>query len=199
MDHANTDITEFLNRAARGDTDAVEQAWTAVYEELRRMARRELRHDRARDTLNTTGLVHEAYFKFAAQGAMSWDNRRHFYATACRAMRQILVDRARYRNAQKRGAGQDNVTLDSEIDGVAQPSEDLLALDEALTALAGFNPRLCQVVECHFFGGLTFKETGEVLGTSERTAERDWHRARAYLHRLMHPDQAEPNGPAVND
>ena len=112
---------------------------------------------------------------------------------------QILVDRARYRNAQKRGAGLDNVTLNSEIDGVAQPGEDLLALDDALTALVDRNPRLCQVVECHFFGGLTFKETGEVLGTSERTAERDWHRARAYLRRLMHQDSTDQPGPALND
>jgi RNA polymerase sigma factor (TIGR02999 family) len=185
-------ITEFLNRAAAGDAAAAERVWSAVYDELRRIARRELRDDAAGRTLDTTGLVHEAYFKFADREDMNWDSRRQFYATACRAMRQILVDRARYRNAQKRTAAKQNVTLEDAVAAAKEKSEDLVALDEALTRLSRFNPRLGQVVECHFFGGLSFKETGDVLGTSERTAERDWQRAKAYLRRLMLDE--EPGG-----
>lgn len=186
-------ITAFLNQAAGGDPDAADRVWSAVYDELRRIAARELRREFDGGTLSTTGLVHEAYFKFADQDGMSWENRRHFYATACRAMRQILIDRARYRKAQKRGAGKDAVTLNSAVDAAESRGADLEALDEALTRLTEFQPRLGQVVECHFFGGLTFRETGEVLGTSERTAERDWHRARAYLRRLLDEEgEGEP-------
>ena len=187
-----THITEFLNRAAQGDRDAGEQAWNLVYGELRRIAHRELRDDAAARTLDTTGLVHEAYFKFADKGELGWDNRRHFYATACRAMRQILVDRARYRNAQKRAAGRDAVTLDSRVAAGGPRSSDLVDLDGALGRLSKHHPRLAQVVECHFFGGLTFKETGEVLETSERTAERDWRRARVYLRRMLEDGESEP-------
>ena len=186
MSDPQPEITEFLQQAAQGDAAAADRLWTAIYDQLRNIAHRELRRDPAGQTLNTTGLVHEAYLKFAPDAGMEWDNRRHFYATACRAMRQILVDRARYRNAQKRAGAQHNVTFDSGAVVAKQPPQDLLDLDEALTRLATVNPRLCEVVECHFFGGLSFKETGEVLGTSERTAERDWSRAKAYLHRFLH-------------
>ncbi len=186
MNDSQSDITQFLQEAAQGDTDAAERLWTAIYDQLRSIAHRELRRDPAGQSLNTTGLVHEAYFKFAPDAGMEWDNRRHFFATACRAMRQILVDRARYRNAQKRAGARDNVTFESAAVVAKQPSQDLVDLDEALTRLSTVNPRLCQVVECHFFGGLSFTETGEILGTSERTAERDWSRAKAYLHRFLH-------------
>lgn len=183
-----TEITRALHQAAAGDPAAAERVWSAVYEELRRIAHRELRDEAAR-TLETTGLVHEAYLKFDAGQGIDFESRRHFYATACRAMRQVLVDRARYRHAKKRGAAQHPVTLDDALVAGRVRDEELLDLDEALSRLSTFNERLARVVDCHFFGGLTFRETGDVLGTSERTAERDWRRAKAYLRRLMEPPE----------
>ncbi len=183
-----TDITRLLGRAAEGDDQAGEQAWAAVYEEVRRMAHRELRR-RGGATLSTTGLVHEAYLKLADPSPGDIRNRSHFYALACRAMRQVLVDRARHRNAEKRGGGRAPVTLNAElVPSGASPDAALVELDEALQRLARVNPRLVQVVECRFFGGLSFPETAEALGISLRTAEREWTRARAHLYRMLQPE-----------
>ena len=182
------EITRLLNQAADGDPDAGEQAWAAVYEEVHRIAHRELVR-RGGATLSTTGLIHEAYVKLAAPAPGDVQNRSHFYALACRAMRQILVDRARHRNAEKRGGGQAPVTLNVEVVASGEtPDAALVELDEALSLLAKVNPRLVQVVECRFFGGLSFPETAEALGISLRTAEREWSRARAHLYRMLQPD-----------
>lgn len=181
------DITRLLRRAAEGDREASEKAWVAVYDEVRRIAHRELVR-RGGATLSTTGLVHEAYVKLAAPAPGSVQNRSHFYALACRAMRQVLVDRARHRNADKRGGGSAPVTLNAEgVPAVGNADAALIELDEALSRLAAMNPRLVQVVECRFFGGLSFPETAEALGISLRTAEREWSRARAHLYRMLQP------------
>lgn len=186
------EITRLLNESAGGDRGAGERLWTLVYDEVRRIAHYELAR-RGGATLSTTGLVHEAYFKLTGGPSVDFQNRGHFYAVACRAMRQVLIDRARTRNAEKRGGGQAAVTLDHETVGAGgDRAEELLELDEALTQLASVNPRLEQVVECRFFGGLSFRETAEALGISLRTAEREWARARAYLYRML---QTAPEAP----
>jgi RNA polymerase sigma factor (TIGR02999 family) len=181
-----SEITRLLSDAATGDRAAGERLWALVYEEIRRIAHRELAR-RGGASLSTTGLVHEAYFKLAGGPPVDWQDRGHFYALACRAMRQVLVDRARHRYALKRGGGRPDVSLDRATVADDRDSDGLLELDEALTRLSALNPRLGQVVECRFFGGLSFRETAEALGISLRTAERDWGRAKAYLYRMLHP------------
>lgn len=182
------DITTLLHRAAGGDVSAADGLWTRVYDELKRIAHRELQHEHGNQTLSTTALVHETYFKFVDGPDVPVRDRRHFYALACRAMRRILVDRARYRNAEKRGAGRHNVSLHSGLAAAQARPDDLLALNDALDQLAAYSEQLSRVVECHFFGGLSLRETAEVLDTPLRTVEREWSRARAYLRRLLYPD-----------
>jgi RNA polymerase sigma-70 factor, ECF subfamily len=166
--------------APRSDAD-VDCHFQVAYEELLRVAHAHLVREHAGHTLNTTGLVHEAYVKLASSGGPGWRDRGHFLAIASRAMRQILVDHARGRGRQKRGGGVSPVTLGTDAGGGRAETVDLLALDEALQRLAGHDPRLGQVVECRYFGGLTAEETAEALGVSLRTVERDWTRARAHL------------------
>lgn len=189
-------ITRLLDRAAEGDATAAERLWALVYDELRRIAHREMAREGGGAqgrTLSTTGLVHEAYFKLADVPGIALRDRNHFYGVACRAMRQVLVDRARARNAQKRAGGHVHVTLDRVMPAAPDRSAELIELDEALTRLSGFNEQLGRIVECHFFGGLPLPETAKVLGISLRTAERGWARARAYLHRMLQPGQvSEP-------
>ena len=185
---AQPDVTEVLHAAAAGDDAAAERLWPLVYAELHRIAARELGGERAGHTLSPTGLVHEAYFKLVDPSQVAWRGRAHFYAVSCRAMRQILVDHARRRNAQKREARRRQVPLDEALAVAATDAEDLLAVDAALDRLTAFNARLGRVVECRFFGGLSVEETAAVLETSTRTVERDWRRAKAYLYRLLHDD-----------
>lgn len=183
-------ITRILDRAAGGDAGAAEQLWALVYDELRRIAHRELARESGGPqglTLSTTGLVHEAYFKLADVPGIALRDRNHFYGVACRAMRQVLVDRARARNAQKRAGGHVHVTLDRAMPATPDRFAELIELDEALTRLSEFNEQLGRIVECHFFGGLPLTETAKVLGVSLRTAERGWARAKAYLHRMLQP------------
>ncbi len=153
-----------------------------VYDALRQIARRHLRQHAPGVTLGTTAVVHEAYLKLA-QGRGQWSERAHFFALASTAMRQLLVDHARRRNADKRGAGAVHVTL---VESVAMAPEspplDVLELDSALGALQAIDPNLVRVVECRFFAGLSVVETAEALDRSQRSIERDWARARAYLY-----------------
>lgn len=194
-----SEITDLLNDAARGDRAAGERLWATVYSELKRIAHRELARDAA-DTLSTTGLVHEAYFKLGGTATLAVNSRRHFYGLACRAMRQVLVDHARRRRAEKRGG--DAVTIPLDEAEPATPTSpdrvaDLVELDAALTRLAGINERLVRVVECRFFGGLSFPEVAEALDIPLRTAERDWQRARTYLYRMLGPvDGSDTGSPA---
>lgn len=195
-------VTQLLDRAAAGDSAAADRLWAVVYDELRRIAHREMAREGVAQgrTLSTTGLVHEAYFKLADVPGIALRDRNHFYGVACRAMRQVLVDRARARKAQKRAGDQVRVTLDNAMPAVRDRSTELLELDEALTRLSAFSERLARIVEIHFFGGLPLPETADVLGISLRTAERDWARAKAYLYRMLRPGpdagaDATPGGP----
>lgn len=191
MTEERTDVTRLLHEASRGDADAGERLWATVYEELRRISHRELGREAHGHTLSTTGLVHEAYFKLVDLDGIVWKDREHFYALACRAMRQVLVDRARGRRALKRGAGERAVTLHDAMATSPEREVDLLELDEALTRLASHNERLGRVVEYHFFGGLSLKETAEALGSPLRTVERDWSRAKAFLRVMLDGGRGE--------
>ncbi len=179
------DVTQALLDAYDGDKDAEDRLWALVYPLMRQIAHRELVGERRGQTLNTTALVHDAYLKLADQTRCTWRNRAQFFALACRAMRRILIDHARYRNAQRRQGQQHQVTLEDSALMAERRSEALVALDEALEQLAEVDARLVQVVECRFFVGLTGEETAEVLGVSTRTVERDWKRAQAHLYQAL--------------
>ena len=175
------DITRLLRAHHDGDREAFDQLVPLVYQRLRRIARGQLARGRRGQTLDTTSLVHEAYFQMVEETGVEWQNRSHFYAICARAMRRILVDYARKRNAKKRGSGQPHLTLEPERIGVERQAEQVLAVDVALEGLASFNERLARLVECRYFAGLTEEETAGALGISLRTAQRDWARARAWL------------------
>ncbi|HZI19406.1 MAG TPA: sigma-70 family RNA polymerase sigma factor [Pyrinomonadaceae bacterium] len=179
------EITDLLVAWGDGDRAALERLVPLVHAELRRLARGYMRGERHGHTLQTTALVNEAYLKLVEQGRVRWQNRAHFLAIAARQMRHVLVDYARRRKYQKRGGGALQVTL-GEAEGMADSrSPDLVALDEALAALAEVDPRRARVVELKFFGGLTTEEAAEALGVSDTTIERDWTVARAWLHKTM--------------
>ncbi len=186
------DLTELLNRAQAGDTAARERAFAQIYADLKRIAAAELRrHPGA--TLNTTALVHEAYAKLAAHFAGDLASRAHFFGLAARAMRQVLVDQARRRIADKRGGAERHAGLDQAETLADARAGELLAIDEALERLAGHDPRAARIVEWHFFGGFDFVEIARELGLSERTVRNDWALARALLAReLGHADGVEP-------
>ena len=156
-----------------------------VYEELRSMAARYLRSENPGHTLQPTALVHEAYLKLVDQKRVRWKNRAHFYGVASQAMRRILLDHARSRDAAKRGGGRTRVAV-SDTPGGAEPREvDLIALDQALSRLSVLDVDQARIVELRYFGGLTVEETAEVVGVSMATIERDWRSARAWLHREL--------------
>ena len=175
-------VTELLLELRGGRDGVVDQLYPLVYEELRRIAQRALRRERTGHTLGTTGLVHEAYLRLADQTRLEYRDRAHFYGIAARAMRHILVDYARRHRAAKRGGDQRAVALDEAVLNIEDRAEALLGLDEALKDLEALDPRLGQVVQCRFFGGLTEEETGEVLGVTARTVRRDWLKAKGWLH-----------------
>ncbi|HEX6833253.1 MAG TPA: ECF-type sigma factor [Rudaea sp.] len=179
---ARADLTELLNRAQKGDSAARDAAFDELYAELKRIAAAELRRN-AGATLNTTALVHEAYAKLAANHSGALASRAHFFSLAARAMRQILVDQARARLAEKRGGGQAHTDLDSAHDASDRRAEEMLVLDDALGRLAERDARAAKVVEWHFFGGFTFAEIAAELDLSERTVRSDWALARAVLAR----------------
>lgn len=181
MEGGAGEITQALAAWRRGDEEAFGALVTLAYDELRRIARRQLRRARPAETLNTTGLVHEAYLKLARQGVLAWENRAHFYAICAHAMRQILVDFARRRCAAKRGDGQPRASFDEQDVAVLDQAETIIAVDRALEKLAAVNARLGRVVECRFFAGLTEEETAAALGISARTVRRDWLLARSWL------------------
>jgi RNA polymerase sigma factor (TIGR02999 family) len=178
-------VTELLIELRQGHPDVMDRLFPLVYEELRRVAHRAARGERTGHTLGTTGLVHEAYLRLVDQTRIEYRDRAHFFGIAARAMRQILVDYARRHRAGKRGGSQRAISLDDAVLGVEDRAEALLGLDEALTELESVDPRLGQVVQCRFFGGLTEEETGEALGVTARTVRRDWLKAKGWLyHRL---------------
>jgi RNA polymerase sigma-70 factor, ECF subfamily len=168
----------------------VERMLPLVYEELRRMARRQLRHEGVGHTLNTTALVHEAYLRLAAPSHLDIGGRAQFLSIAAMAMRRVLIDYARQRTAQKRGGVQMRVELDDVEVAAEGRAEQLVALDQALTALATSNPRFARVVDCRFFGGMSQEETALALQLTPRTVRRDWTKARMWLAMAMDSEQA---------
>jgi RNA polymerase sigma factor (TIGR02999 family) len=184
-----TPATPPAGTPAPGSSD-VELMMPLVYEELRRIARRQLRHEGVGHTLNTTALVHEAYLRLAAPSHLDVSGRAEFLSIAAMAMRRVLIDYARQRTAQKRGGVQMRVELDDIEVAADDRAEQLVALDEALTALAASNPRLARVVDCRFFGGMSQEETAIALQLTPRTVRRDWTKARMWLAVAM---DAEPS------
>jgi RNA polymerase sigma factor (TIGR02999 family) len=176
------DVTELLVAWGKGNREALDRLMPLVYEALHRLAHQQLRRERRGRTLGTTGLVHEAYLRLVDQSRVRLENRTHFLSLAARMMRRVLVDAARKRRAAKRGSGEGQVPLSEAPEPGFASDEHLLALDEALTRLEAFDAHLSQVVEMRYFGGFTFDETAEVLGTSTTSAWRDWNTARAWLH-----------------
>jgi len=176
------DLTELLNRAQHGDSDARDAAFADIYADLKRIAAAELRRNPGA-TLNTTALVHEAYAKLAANHAGALASRAHFFSLAARAMRQILIDQARSRLAEKRGGREVHTDLDGADAAADRRAEELLLINDALEKLAARDERAAKVVEWHFFGGFTFAEIATELALSERTVRSDWALARAALGR----------------
>jgi RNA polymerase sigma-70 factor (ECF subfamily) len=177
------DVTQILQEIRDGDGDAPARLMPLVYDELRRLADHYLRQERPDHTLQPTALVHEAYLKLVDQTSVDWQNRAHFFGVSAQVMRQILVDHARRHRASKRGGLQQKLTLDEAID-YSQPLDvDLVALDDALTALAQLDARQSKIVELRFFGGLTIEETAVALGISPATVKVDWGMAKAWLRR----------------
>jgi len=175
-----TDVTELVRAAGRGDVDALRTLFAAVYDELKRLAHRQLAVS-PNPTINTTGLVHETYLKLVQPDRLRLNDRGHFFATAARAMRQIVVDHARRRLADKRGAAVQPVTLDEQIGADALDPSQLVHLDDALWRLQQLEPRLAELVELRFFAGLSVEQVAELRDVAPRTVIRDWRRARAYL------------------
>lgn len=175
-------VSKLLHDWRNGDDAALERLIPLVYTELRRMAHRQMRGER-RDSLQATALVGELYLKLAGARRVNWQDRAHFFAMSARIMRRVLVDAARRRNFQKRGGGMIAVTFDDELFAASGRDPDLVALDDALTALAALNPRKASVVDLRYFCGLTVKETADLLGVSEDTVARDWNFARSWLQR----------------
>ena len=175
------EITALLRRHHAGDRQAYDELLSLVYDHLRRIARGQLARGWRSTTLTPTALVHEVYVQLANETGVEWQHRSHFFAISARAMRRVLVDHARERNAQKRAGGRPHLALHEIQIGVDTQAELIVAVDEALTSLERFNARLARVVECRYFAGLTEDETASALGTSLRTVQRDWMRARAWL------------------
>jgi RNA polymerase sigma factor (TIGR02999 family) len=171
-----------LAAARAGDERAAQAAFALLYDELRRLARARLRPHGPQTLLDTTSLVHESFLKLAGAEALPVNDRAHFFAYASRVMRSVIVDHARARGAARRGGDVEHVALDTFVaDRIAAPETDLLDIDEALSKLAAAAPRLAQVVEMRWFGGLEEEQVAEALGVSSRTVRRDWEKARVLL------------------
>lgn len=185
---ADSDVTALLATPELDREELMGQLVPLVYDELLRMAHRQLAREAGPRTLNTTGLVHEAYLKLIDEKTVPIRNRRYFFGAAARAMRQVLIDAARKRNRLKRGGGQRPLSLDESQIAVDDYAVELVDLDDALTRLAGEHPRPAHVVECRFFGGLSIDETAAALEVSPMTVKRDWTLARTWLYRDLNAE-----------
>ncbi len=174
-------LTRLLRAHRAGEREAFDQAVERVYDQLAKIARGQLRHAGRQRTLDTAALVHDAYARLVAEEAVDWQDRAHFFAVAARAMRFVVVDRARWRGSQKRGGGVVPSTLDPELVAAREPAELVLAVHQAVERLLTFNERLGRIVECRFFAGMTDAEIAAALDIGERTVHRDWARAKAWL------------------
>jgi RNA polymerase sigma factor (TIGR02999 family) len=187
-----SDATRLLNACAQGDAHAAAELLPLVYDELRRLAAQRLAQEQPGQTLEATALVHEAYLRLVGDRRDAWDNRRHFFAAAAEAMRRILVEQARRKGRVRHGGGRKRIDLEEACSLVDGPSEDLLALDEALTRLSALNPARAEVVKLRFFAGQTMPEVAQALAISLPTAERYWAFARTWLYAELTAD--EPPG-----
>lgn len=181
MDRPSADVTRLLQQWSNGQEQALDRLMPQVHAELRKLAGRYLRKERATHTLQPTALVNEAFLKLVDQRSVKWQNRAHFFGIAAQAMRRILVDHARAHGAGKRGGGERRVSLDGAVAITGNVDIDVLALDEALTRLAAIDPQQSRVVELRYFGGLTMEETAEVMQISPATVGREWRMAKAWL------------------
>jgi RNA polymerase sigma factor (TIGR02999 family) len=180
-----TDVTRILNAIEQGDAQAADELLPLVYEELRRLAAYKMSHEPPGQTLQATALVHEAYIRLVGSEAQSWNSRTHFVCAAADAMRHILTENARRKRRLKRGGEHKRIDLHNAHLAIEEPTEDILALDEALTKLAAKEPAASNLVKLRYFTGLTLKQAAEIMGVSCRTADRYWAYARAWLYKEM--------------
>lgn len=179
------DITQILTAIEQGDAKAADELLPLVYEELRRLAARKMSRESPGQTLQATALVHEAYIRLVGSEAQNWSGRTHFFAAAAEAMRRILIENARRKHRLKRGVGQQKVDLDDAELAIEAPSEDLIALDEALAKLANTDRVKADLVKLRHFAGLTLEQAADILGLSHTTAKRHWTYAQAWLYRQI--------------
>lgn len=179
------EVTQLLAAWSKGDRGALDKLMPMVYGELRRMARHYMRRQPAGHTLQTTALIHEAFIRLVDQKAKGWQDRAHFFAVAAQAMRHILVDYARARGRAKRGGKASRVSLEEAAIVSGERAAELVALDDALDALAVIDPRKCRIVEMRYFAGLSIEETARVLKVSPETVMRDWRLAKTWLLREL--------------
>lgn len=179
------EITQLLRKWSEGDRAALDQLMPVVYQELRKLANAYLRDEKPGHTLQPTALINEAYLRLVGQNFPEWQSRKHFYGVAAQLMRQVLVEHARARSAAKRGGGGQKLSLDEAINYSQEQASDLVALDDALTALARFDERKARVVELRYFGGFSVEEVADALGVSVATVGREMRMAQAWLHREM--------------
>ena len=187
-------VTQLLRAWRQGDAAALDQLVPVVYQKLRRLARHHMAGQRPGHTLQATALVNEAYMRLVDCEQVNWKDRAHFFAISARMMRRVLVEFARSRQYQKRGAGARKTSLDEGVIASPQRGQDLVALDDALQALAAEYPRQAQVVELRFFGGLSVEETAEVLHVSAITVMRDWQLAKVWLARELKKQDSNAGG-----
>lgn len=188
-------ITQALLDASSGSADAVNRLVPVVYNELRKIAARQMRHERPGSTLQPTALVHEAYLKLINQREVKWQSRAHFFAIAAQEMRRILLGYARTRHAQKRGGGNARLSLDEAVKITEDHTDDLIALDEALHRLEALDPQQARTVELRFYVGLSVEDTAEVLNLGTATVKREWAMARLWLMRELASKRSNSVGP----
>ena len=188
MSAANHDVTTLLHLWSQGDPTALERLMPLVIEELRKIAQRYLAKENREHTLQPTALVNELYLKLNDRRTVNWQNRAQFFGVAAEMMRRILVDYARARHTAKRGKGSINLSLDDSFQLPDRREEEILALDDALKALAVIDPQQAKIVELRYFTGLTNEEIADILGVSETTVKRDWRHARLWLAREIRKD-----------
>lgn len=189
MPGSTHEITRLLQEWSDGSNEAFDRLIPLVYDDLSRIASRQLRNEPAGLTLCTQALVHESYINLVGKPGDSWRNRSQFFAVASKAMRRILIDEARRRRANRRGGDAHRVTWTDRDGAEERDLDQLLAIDETLTNLEARSPRMARVVECRIFGGMTVKETAEALETSRRTVDREWTRAKTYMYRELRSDE----------
>jgi RNA polymerase sigma factor (TIGR02999 family) len=188
MDYSQTGVTQLLAEVGKGDPAAAEQLFEKVYKELRGLAKNYLRRERPDHTLQATALVHEAYLRLVGAENANWENRLHFFNVAAQVMRNILVDHARKHAADKRGSGERKLSLDEAVSFFTERDINLIALDDALKVLETLDAEQSRIVELKFFGGLKIEEIAEVLGVSETTISREWHKAKMWLRSQLVPE-----------